>query len=97
MKTLTIDLVNEASELAVIEILNQTLETATIALMAANPYLFCEPPPWWRKPPRSSIIAQHIVELARQLSDALAHYGRAVDAELASRRDDGLADDEIPF
>lgn len=98
MKMLTVKLAHDAPELAALEILDQTLDIATTALMAAHPFLFCEPPPWWRKPPRSSLSAQHIVELARKLSDVLADYQRAVDVELASRREDARrAGDDIPF
>jgi hypothetical protein len=98
MKTFTVKLAHDAPELAVLEILDTTLDIVTTVLMAAHPFLHCEPPPWWRKPPRSSLSAQHIVKLADQLRDALADYQRAVDVELADRPDDiPAANDDIPF
>jgi hypothetical protein len=98
MKTLTVNLVKSASELAVAEVLSQTLETTIIALMAAHPGLFCDPGPPWVRTPQTSRIAQRIVKRAQQLLDSLADYQRAIDLELARQReDDSVTDDEIPF
>ncbi len=100
MRTLTVQLVRSAPELAVIEVLGQVLETAIAALAAADPGIFCEPPPLWVPIPQTTRIAEHIVELAHQLLEALADYRHAVELALERQSECELRadeDDDIPF
>jgi len=99
---LSVPLVRSALELAVVEVLSQTLETATITLLAADQGIFSDPPPPWIPIPRSTRIAERIIELAAQLRHELGQYQRAVERDLERQRqrepqrrhDDS---DEIPF
>lgn len=100
MNNLSVHLVRAAPELAVLEVLSQTLETTIAALIAADPGLFSEPPPPWVPIPQSTRIAERIVELARQLLDSLADYQCAVELDLERQRQRELRSaegDEIPF
>ena len=102
MNNLNVHLVRSAPELAVLEVLSQALETTIAALVAADPGIFCEPPPPWVPIPKSTRIAERIVELARQLTDELADYQRAVELALERQRQRerelrNAEGDEIPF
>ena len=94
-------LLRGAPELAVAKVLRQTLESTTAALMAADPGIFSESPPWVAIP-QSTRIAERIIELARQLTLELVDYQRAVERALdrQRRRERELRNaeaDDIPF
>lgn len=76
-------LLNRAPELAVLYVLGETLQTATLALIAVHPGLTCDPPPWWRPLPASTRQADQILLLAYQLEDAIATYRRLTEDDLA--------------
>ncbi len=100
MKPLTIKLVRNAPELAVIDVLSRVLETTIAALVAADHGIFCEPPPLWIPIPKKTRIAERIVELARQLLEALDDYQHAVELTLERQRERelrGAEDEDIPF
>ena len=84
MTALSPPLLGRAPELALLHVLGETLQTATLALIAAPPALSCEPPPWWRPEPPSSRQADRIIHLAYQLEDAIAAYCRLTQHELAN-------------
>lgn len=86
------------------EVLRRTLEATTAALLAADPGIFCEPPPPWVPIPRSTRIAERIIELADQLREALGQYHRAVALALErqrqrqrERKQRSAESDDIPF
>lgn len=99
---LTVPLVRSAPELAVAEVLRRTLETTTVALLAAEQGIFCEPPPPWVPIPRSTRIAERIIELSDHLREALGQYQRAVELALErqrqrERKQRSAESDDIPF
>ena len=83
MSVLSPPVLDRAPELAVLHLLAETLQTATLALIAVHPGLTCEPPPSWRPPPPSTRQADQIIRLAYQLENAIATYRRLTQAELA--------------
>jgi hypothetical protein len=102
MKPLPIALVADAPELAMLDVLRHTLQSTTTALLAADPGMFCEPPPSWVPLPQSTRIAERIVELADQLLEALGEYQRAVELALERQRQRErerrrTEDGDIPF
>jgi hypothetical protein len=97
-----VPLVRGAPELAVLEVLNQTLGATTAALLAADQGIFSEPPPPWVPIPRSTPIAERIIELADHLRDALRQYQRVVECAVDQqqrheRQRRRTESDDIPF
>jgi len=65
-----------APELAVLALLDQALRIAAEALLAAQPALLGEPPPWRVTP--DLLAARRFLQCATRLARATAHYRRCV-------------------
>ena len=87
-------------ELAVLWVLDNTLQVATSALTAAQPGLAEPDRPYWLTPMTpSSRRAATVIRLGHRLHEALDAYRLAATAEALAKRADHVstADDEIPF
>lgn len=85
-----------APELALLALLDNTLEIAFRALVAVHPALEGEPPPYWIDcPSPGRTAAQTIVTIANRLSVAIVAYRDAISSVDASQTDDHY--DEFPF
>ena len=80
-----------APELAVIAILEETLRITGDALLAAQPALLGEPPPW--RVTADLIAARRLLRHAATLGRAVADYRHCVLQQLHDEPDD----DELPF
>jgi hypothetical protein len=70
---------DEAPELAILAALDDTLETALRALVAAHPQLGdSECPAWVRRTSAASAAADRILHASKRLAHALDAYRRAV-------------------
>ena len=84
---LTPPLLARAPELAMLEVLRETLHTTIVSLLAAHPSLAGEPPPWWRTVAPSTCQADQLILLAYQLGDAISSYQRLVEEQLEQHAD----------
>ena len=88
---------NDHPELAVLSILEQTLETALSVLIIAHPGLRDEERPYWVKCPTSELVAQHIVARAATLSGFVRNYHAALLVEQTQRTGGGAIATEEEF
>jgi hypothetical protein len=83
----------DAPELAILAALDDTLETALRALLAAHPQLGdLECPAWAREASATSAAADRVLTAARPLAHALDAYRRAITLRL-----DAEIDRDPPF
>ena len=92
----TPDDLDRAPELAILAVLDHTLELAAAALAGAHPEL-CDPerPYWLGSPTRSLTIAKTLVPRIRGLQHAIRAYRRAL--EIRRRLDGSTGLDDINF
>jgi hypothetical protein len=65
-----------APELAVLAALDQTLRFSAAAMLAAQPALLGDPPPWRLEP--ELLAARRLLDCATRLARAIARYRRCV-------------------
>jgi hypothetical protein len=82
----------EAPEFAVLALLDETLRIAGLALLAAQPALLGDPPPW--RVTADLIAAKRLLQHASRLGTAVARYRRSV---LNALHDAPVSDDDLPF
>ena len=89
---------DQAPQLALLAVLDRSLEIAAYAVLVAHPELSDpEPPPYWRPPDRSANAAESLLRVAARLRRALSLYRiTTLRATLSHPPGEPLADD-LPF
>ena len=85
----------DAPELAVLDLLQESLRVAGNALVAAQPALLGESPPWRITPELTA--AKDVLRHATALGRALQRYHRCVLLRLLLKRPPGPDDDDASF
>jgi hypothetical protein len=81
-----------APEFAVLALLDETLRVTRDALLAAQPSLIGQPPPW--RVDRELVAARSLLRDAAKLERAIVHYRECV---LRALRDSADRYDDLPF
>ena len=85
-----------APHLAVLDVIDSALDTASWALFADYPGLMGEPHPW-KPEPADDIAARRLLGQIAAFSRALARYRRAIAPLLEPEPAATASDDDVPF